>query len=95
MENQKCAYIAASVMHNIKISTRAKVLYAALCTFCEGENDRECSPTIGELLGASGMSKNTFYKYMHELEEKGIVRKRYVQTGPRPLDRKLHYQLCE
>ncbi|MCM1221453.1 MAG: helix-turn-helix domain-containing protein [Lachnospiraceae bacterium] len=95
MENEKCAYVAASVMENKEISVSAKMLYVTLCTFCEGEDNREFSASVKELRKAFGKTKNTFYKYMHELEEKGIVRKHYVQTGPRPLDRKLHYQLCE
>lgn len=95
MGNEKCAYIATSVMENKEISTRAKALYVTLCTFCEGENNREFSASVKELQKAFGKTATTFYKYMHELEEKGIVRKCYIQTGPRPLDRKLHYQLCE
>ena len=41
------------------------------------------------------MSKDRFYRHMKPLEEKGIVKKHYVKTGPGNFDRKLIYQLCD
>ncbi len=86
--------VSTSVIRDRSLSVNARALYGILATYCT-EKDRNCALALQELLQCSGMSKNTFYKYMRELEQKGIVKKYYVRTGTRPLDRKLQYQLCD
>ena len=88
------AQVSPEIVRDNSLSANARVLYGILASFCS-EKDRHCTPALQELLQCSGMSKNTFYRYMKELEQKCIVKKEYVRTGPRPLDRKLQYQLCE
>lgn len=85
---------AADIIRDRTLSVNARVIYSILATYCT-EKDRTCTPTLSELLQCSGMGKNTFYRYMKELEQRGIVKKEYVRTGPRPLDRKLQYCLCD
>ncbi len=43
----------------------------------------------------SGMCRNTFYRHMKSLEEKGIIRKYYEQTDKCPTHRRLVYELCD
>lgn len=92
MENY--GLVSSEIVRDNSLSVNARVLYGILASFCI-EKERHCTPAFQELLQCSGMSKNTFYRYMKELEQKGIVKKEYVRTGPRPLDRKLKYCLCD
>ena len=50
---------------------------------------------LKDVIRDTGMSKDRFYRHMKPLEEKGIVKKHYVKTGPGNFDRKLIYQLCD
>lgn len=72
---------AADIIRDRTLSVNARVIYSILATYCT-EKDRTCTPTLSELLQCSGMGKNTFYRYMKELEQRGIVKKEYVRTGP-------------
>lgn len=92
MENY--VQISSDIIRDSTISARARLIYSVLASFCKGEN-RHCTPAIQELLQYSGMSRDTFYRHMKELERRGIVKKQYVRSGPRPLDRQLQYFLCD
>lgn len=92
MENY--VQISPDIIRDSTLSARARIIYSILASFCE-RKDRHCTPALQELLQYSGMSKDTFYRHMKELEQKGIVRKQYVRSGPRPLDRQLQYCLCD
>lgn len=71
----------------------SKALYCALAGFCNKE--RMCFPSIDTLMRATGMTRNTLYKHMRTLEQKGIVKKAYMKNGTENFDRRLVYQLCD
>lgn len=71
----------------------SKALYCALAGFCNKE--RMCFPSIDTLMRATGMTRNTLYKHMRTLEQKGIVKKAYMKNGPENFDRRLVYRLCD
>lgn len=71
----------------------SKALYCALAGFCNKE--RMCFPSIDTLMRATGMTRNTLYKHMRTLEQKGIVKKAYMKNGTENFDRRLVYRLCD
>ncbi|CAM4052401.1 helix-turn-helix domain-containing protein [Catellicoccus marimammalium] len=61
------------VMRNDQLSITARGLYAYLATFAGKE--KVCFPSIYTIFKEFGIGKNTFYKYINELEEAGIVKR--------------------
>lgn len=61
------------VMRNNQLSITARGLYAYLATFAGKE--KVCFPSIYTIFKEFGIGKNTFYKYINELEKAGIVKR--------------------
>lgn len=71
--NGACGSVEQRVMRSEKVSYGAKALYGYLASFA-GEKD-ECFPALATILKETGLSKNTFYKYIKELEELNVIKR--------------------
>lgn len=71
--NGACGSVEQRVMRSNKVSYGAKCLYAYLASFV-GDKD-ECFPSLATILEETGLSKNTFYKYIKELEELNLIQR--------------------
>ena len=81
-------------------------IYAYLM-FCEDRDTHQCWPSIGKICQHTGMSANTFAKYIRQLEEKrlidveptkvrtksGEVRNGTLQFTIRPIQEAVNYHL--
>ena len=75
MERKKRQYgIVMKEVLELELTTQAKCLYCALCTFANGETG-ECYPTRETLMCYSSIgNERTFAKAVKDLEENGIIR---------------------
>lgn len=69
------------ITRNSSLPLAAKGLYAYLAAFC-GSGD-ECYPSVETILRETGVSRETFYKYMNVLVKAGIVEKQQINKNGR------------
>ena len=68
------------VMCDRELGAVAKSVYAYLCSFSGGGN--QAFPGTAKMCGDLGLAKNTFYKYMKQLEKSGYIKKtQYLDEG--------------
>lgn len=80
---KKGAYgiVYQDITRNTSLPLAAKGLYAYLASFCGASN--ECYPSVETILRETGVSRDTFYKYINILVEMGIVEKHQVNENGR------------
>lgn len=61
------------IMRDKGLHAYAKLIYAYLCSFTGGGN--QAFPGISRICGELQIAKNTFYKYMKQLEDAGYIKK--------------------
>lgn len=64
--------IPKSIMRDNGLSISAKAIYSYLASFAG--NTGQAFPSVSLIIGELGISKDTFYKYMDELKEKGAIK---------------------
>lgn len=80
------------IVRDPTLSVEAKAIYTVLATYCD--KNRECYPSIDQLLRDTNISKTRFYKHMSILEQRGIVKKYYAKSDTNNFG-KLIYKLCD
>jgi DNA-binding transcriptional MocR family regulator len=63
--------VAKSVMTDKTVSLQAKGLYSYLCTFANA--DHKAWPGIEKIMNDLGISRNSIFKYLKELKDKGYI----------------------
>lgn len=69
------------VTRDSSLPLAAKGLYAYLTAFCG--SDDECYPSVETILRETGISKETFYKYIGVLVKAGVVEKKQLNENGR------------
>ena len=69
------------VTRDSSLPLAAKGLYAYLAAFCG--SDDECYPSVETILRETGISKETFYKYIGVLVKAGVVEKKQLNENGR------------
>lgn len=82
-QEKKGAYgmVYQDITRNNSLPLAAKGLYAYLAAFC-GTSD-ECYPSVDTILRETGVSRETFYKYINVLVKAGAVKKQQINKNGR------------
>ena len=82
-QEKKGAYgmVYQDITRNNSLPLAAKGLYAYLAAFC-GTSD-ECYPSVDTILRETGVSRETFYKYINVLVKAGAVKKQQINKNSR------------
>ena len=82
-QEKKGAYgmVYQDITRNSSLPLAAKGLYAYLAAFC-GTSD-ECYPSVDTILRETGVSRETFYKYINVLVKAGAVKKQQINKNGR------------
>ena len=80
---KKGAYgvVYQDVTRDSSLPLATKGLYAYLAAFCGA--DDECYPSVDTILRETGVSKETFYKYINVLVNAGVVKKEQINKNGR------------
>lgn len=80
---KKGAYgvVYQDVTRDSSLPLAVKGLYAYLAAFCG--TDDECYPSVDTILRETGVSKETFYKYINVLVKMGVVKKQQINKNGR------------
>ncbi|MFC5653869.1 helix-turn-helix domain-containing protein [Paenibacillus solisilvae] len=66
--------IAQKAMRDKNLSSKAKTIYAYLCSFAGSGEERSAFPGVDMMMDELGFkSKDTFYKFRNELEQAGYI----------------------
>lgn len=69
------------VLTDPKINIHAKAIYSLLCAYAGG---KDCAfPSVDTLTVQLNISKDTIYKYIKELREKGVIEVEQIREGGR------------
>lgn len=60
------------------LTMESRQLYTILASY--SDKNRECYPSIDQLLRDTGISKDRLYKHMKILEQRGIIEKFYAKS---------------
>ena len=91
---QKKGYgkVDSVIARDSSLSIESRAIYQILATYCD--KNRECYPSIDQLLRDTGISKDRLYKHLKILEQRGIVEKFYAKSETSTFGR-LTYRLCD
>ena len=97
MREKKGAYgvVYQDVMRNKDIPLEAKGIYAYLASLSNAKN--ECYPTVELICHELRISKDRYYKYMHILDDAGVIKKIQKKTKEGYFSRnvyKLTHEIC-
>lgn len=74
-------HVMMKIMRDKNISGTAKLIYSYLCAFANSKTG-ECYPSLSTILEELNISKNTFYRYIKELEDKKIIERKQHKNRP-------------
>lgn len=77
--SQAFGHIKKDILTNNNLSCIAKCIYSYLAVYANNKTG-ECFPSLDRILTELNLSKNSFYKYIKELEKAGVL-KRYQRQN--------------
>lgn len=80
------------IIRDPSLTMESRQLYTILASYCD--KNRECYPSIDQLLRDTGISKDRLYRHMRILEQRGIIEKFYSKSDTNKFG-KLTYRLCD